>query len=85
MITTVNNDLGRGKDAVTDMLNWLNLTVEEEAMIEDSDDEGLQEVILEWSLIGKVLSPKPIHSSTILKTICSRFDGQVEKPRNSTP
>jgi hypothetical protein len=43
---------GRGKEAVTDMLNWMNLTVEEEVVMEDSDDEGSQEVIMEWSLIN---------------------------------
>ena len=32
-------------------------------------DEGSQEVILEWSLIGKVQAPKPIHISTIFKAM----------------
>jgi hypothetical protein len=56
-MTSVLMTEGRGKEAVTDMLNRLNLTAEEEAVIEDSDDEGSQEVIMEWSLIGKVLAP----------------------------
>ena len=54
---------------MNDMMNRLNLTTKEEAVIEDSDDEGSQGVILEWSLIGKVQAPKPIHISMIFKAM----------------
>ena len=44
------------EEAVNDMMNRLNLTTKEEAVIEDSDDEGSQGVILEVTNWG---SPGP--------------------------
>jgi hypothetical protein len=52
---------------VTELLKRLNLTAEEEdAMAEFSDDEN-EEVMprVGWALVGKVLSPMPVHVNTI--------------------
>lgn len=50
---------------VTEMLKRLNLTKEEEAMIEFSDDEMDEVVPAEWALVGKVLSPSPVHVNAV--------------------
>lgn len=51
---------------VTDMLRRLNLTEEEEAVVEFSDIEDEEEpVSVEWALVGKVLSPAPVHVNTV--------------------
>lgn len=61
---------GGGDDApnpnVTDLLKRLNLTVDEEAVIEFSDEEMDEEAApVEWALVGKVLSPAPVHVNTV--------------------
>lgn len=51
---------------VEEMLWKLNLTEEEEAVVEfseDGDDKVLAPV--EWVLVGKVLSPSPVHVNTV--------------------
>lgn len=51
---------------MTDLLQRLNLTVEEEAVVEFSDDdEGDDLPKVEWALVGKVLSPAAVHVNTI--------------------
>ena len=49
--------------SVTDLFHRLNLTEQEEAVVEFSDEEMLPQE--EWLLVGKVLSPTPIHVTTI--------------------
>ena len=44
--------------SVTDLLNRLNLTEQEEAIVNFSDDQVEETALqLEWVLVGKVLSP----------------------------
>jgi hypothetical protein len=52
---------------VTDLLEWLNLTKDEEEFAAFSDDEEVGEDggSLVFALIRKVLSPSPLHISTI--------------------
>lgn len=51
---------------VTDLLRRLNLTEEEEAVADFTDDEEeMESAPLEWALVGKVLSPTPIHVNTV--------------------
>jgi hypothetical protein len=51
---------------VTDLLRRLNLTEEEEAVVEFSNAEEEDELApVEWALVGKVLSPVPIHVNTV--------------------
>lgn len=51
---------------VTDLLSRLNLTEEEGAVADFSDEEDAEEVpALEWALVGKVLSPMAVHVNTI--------------------
>jgi hypothetical protein len=56
---------------VTYLLGWLNLTKDEEEFMSFSDDEeaGDGGGSLEFALIGKVLSPSPLHISTITSTM----------------
>jgi hypothetical protein len=59
-----------GREEVSDLLNRLHLTTEEEDVIVDSDEEAaVDQSASGWSVIGKVLSPKPIHISTILRAM----------------
>ena len=49
-----------------DLLRWLKLTEEEEALVDFSDDEGDEDLPhVEWVIVGKVLSPMAIHVNTI--------------------
>lgn len=51
---------------VTDLLRRLNLTEEEEAVADFSDDEETEESLpVEWTIVGKVLSPTPVHVNTV--------------------
>lgn len=51
---------------VTDLLQKLNLTAEEEQVIDFSDEEDYgDEAVAEWCLIGKVLASAPLHANTI--------------------
>jgi hypothetical protein len=59
--TSINPD-----DNVTDMLKNLNLTAEEEEVVEFSgDEEGDDSPMVEWALVGKVLSPTMVHAAAI--------------------
>lgn len=52
--------------SVTDLMRKLNLAEEEEAVadfIDEEEDEILAPT--EWALVGKVLSPSPVHVSTV--------------------
>lgn len=56
--------------SVTDLLQKLNLTAEEEQVLDFSDEEDLgEEEESEWCLIGKVLSAAPLHANTILSAM----------------
>lgn len=51
---------------VTDLLRRLNLTAEEKAVADFSDKEDVEiPALVEWALIGKALSPLPVHVSTM--------------------
>jgi hypothetical protein len=58
--------LGKAKENVTDLLLKLNLTEEEEAILDFSDDEGEAAApAVEWAVVGKVLSPSIVNVSTV--------------------
>ena len=58
------------KAEVSDLLGRMNLTAEEADVVVDSDDEADVEMVKsEWSLIGKVLSPKLVHVTTIIRAM----------------
>lgn len=51
---------------VTDLLNRLNLTEEEGAVVDFSDDDDDAELpAMEWAIVGKVLSPTAVHVNTV--------------------
>lgn len=51
---------------VMDLMAKLNLTEEEGAVAEFSDDEDVTELqFMEWALVGKVLSPMAVHVNTV--------------------
>ncbi|KAK3123280.1 hypothetical protein QOZ80_8AG0627820 [Eleusine coracana subsp. coracana] len=55
------------EQGVADLMGKLNLTADEEAVADFSDDELVgEEVVVEWVLIGKVLSPTTVHVNTVL-------------------
>jgi hypothetical protein len=58
---------GEDDGHVTDLLERLNLTKDEEefAALSDDEEEGEAGGSLEFTLIRKVLSPSPLHISTI--------------------
>lgn len=60
---------GKGNDPnpnVEDLLCKLHLTEEEEAVLDLSDEEEEDAMApIEWVLVGKILSPVPIHAETI--------------------
>lgn len=52
--------------SVADLLQKLNLTVDEGVVAEFSEDEGdMDGAIVEWTMVGKVLSPSTLHINTI--------------------
>ncbi|XP_066311117.1 uncharacterized protein [Miscanthus floridulus] len=54
------------KENVTDLFLRLNLTGEEETILDFSDDKGETELPqVEWAVVGKVLSPSIVNVSTI--------------------
>lgn len=54
------------RSQVTDLLRKLNLTEEEEAIADFSDDEeGKTSPLVEWAVVGKILSPSTVHINTI--------------------
>lgn len=50
---------------VSDLLSRLNLTEQEGAIVDFSDEEDVLEPAMEWEVVGKVLSPLAIHVNTI--------------------
>lgn len=57
---------GEADPPVTDLLQNLRLTAEEEELAAISDDEeGEERMVTEFALMGKVLSPVVLHVSTI--------------------
>lgn len=55
---------------VADLLQKLNLTAEEEDVVEFSDDEDFDAPSeVEWALFGKVLSPTVVHATTIFRAM----------------
>jgi hypothetical protein len=60
--------------SVTDLLQNLNLTAEEEDVAEFSDNEDGEEAsVMEWALVGKVLSPVMVHVTTIYRAMKSTW------------
>ena len=58
--------LANAKTNVAELLQRLNLTEEEGGVADFSDDEMDGEVaVIEWALLGKVLSPSAVHANTI--------------------
>ena len=54
------------KPNVTDLLWKLNLTENEEAVLDFSDEEEDRATpVVEWAVVGKVLSPSAVHVNTI--------------------
>jgi len=54
------------KSHVADLLRKLNLTEEEEAIADFSDDEEDETPpLLEWAVVGKIISPSVVHINTI--------------------
>jgi hypothetical protein len=70
MVATGVGCAGGGADApnpnVEEMLRKLNLTEEEEAVVDFSEGED-EEILapVEWALVGKVLSPSPVHINIV--------------------
>jgi hypothetical protein len=57
---------GVSKPNIADLLKKLNLTEEEEVVLDFSDDEGDVEIpMVELAVVGKVLSPTTIHVHTV--------------------
>ena len=51
---------------VSDLLQCLNLTEEEGAVVDFSDDEEVEDLPpTEWAVVGKVLSPMVVHVNTV--------------------
>jgi hypothetical protein len=53
---------------VAELMRNLNLTAEEEEVINFSDGEEDDEVV-DWALVGKILSPSTMHPSTIQQVV----------------
>lgn len=54
------------KENVADLLLKLNLTEEEEAVLDFSDDEEeVDRPVVEWAVVGKVLSPSIVNVATV--------------------
>lgn len=60
-------DGGDSKTCITDLLRNLNLTEVEEAIEDFSDDEEVNDSspLVEWAVVGKVLSPSIVHVNTV--------------------
>lgn len=69
-MTTGEGDAGGGTEGlnpnVEELLQNLNLTEEEGAVMDFIDDDD-EEVLVpaEWALIGKILLPSPVHIETV--------------------
>jgi len=62
-----------------DLLQKLRLTEEEGAVLDFSDDDEGSETLahIEWALVGKVLSPVPVHVSTVRSAMKSAWGNPV--------
>ena len=59
---------GQPDEGVADLLRNLNLTTEKWDVVEFSDDEeDMEAAVVEWTIIGKVLSPATVHANTIYR------------------
>lgn len=66
MASTGSGTHGSPDGGVADLLRNLNLTTEEEEVVEFSDDEAeCGNPKVEWALLGKVLSPTTVHAPAI--------------------
>lgn len=66
MAATGNGSPGDRENHVADLMQNLNLTNEEEEVAEFSDEEDMEDTaVVDWALVGKVLSPVVIHATTI--------------------
>lgn len=70
MVTAGGGSKGCGEDNpnpnVIDLLRRLNLTEDEEAIADFTDDEEAEESPpVDWAIMGKVLSPTPVHVNTV--------------------
>lgn len=52
---------------VADLLQNLNLTVEGDVVAFSDDEDDGEVSVVEWILVGKVLSPAIVHSTTIFR------------------
>ena len=61
---------GKAKENVAELLLKLNLTEEEEAILDFSDDEReAAPPAMKWAVVGKVLSPSTVNVSTVRSAI----------------
>lgn len=61
---------GKAKENDADLLLKLNLTEEEEAILDFRDDEGeAAPPVMKWAVVGKVLSPSTVNVSTVRSAI----------------
>ena len=59
---------GQPDEGVADLLKNLNLTAGEGDVAEFSDDEeDMEAAVVEWTIIGKVLSPATVHANMIYR------------------
>jgi len=70
MATTGAGNEGDGSTSpnpsVVEMLQNLNLTTEEGAVMDFADDEEAEALApTEWALVGKILSPSPVHIDSV--------------------
>lgn len=70
MATIGSGSPGNPDDNVADLLQNLHLTRDEEDVAEFSDDEDTDEpTVMEWALVGKVLSLVTMHATTIFRAM----------------
>jgi hypothetical protein len=75
---------GGAKESVADLLLKLNLTEAEEVVLEFSDDDGGAEPpVVEWALVGKVLSPSIVHVATVRSAMKPAW-GESQRPEVSS-
>lgn len=70
MATIGSGKPGHSDEGVADLLKNLNLTVEEGDVAEFSDDEVYIDItVVEWTIIGKVLSLAMVHANMIYRAM----------------
>jgi hypothetical protein len=61
---------GQPDEGVADQLKNLSLTVEKWDVLEFSDDEeDMEATVVEWTIVGKVLSLATVHANTIYRVM----------------